>query len=91
MISRFDANARRPATSAIRSFVGKFLESLALLTCDRIDRLPRLVVELNALSGHWAIPFRGPLNLPLMTNPVKSELKLQVVHKALEPGRGAED
>ena len=75
----------------LEGFVGKFLESLALLTCDRIDRLPRLVVELNALSGHWAIPFRGPLNLPLMTNPVKSELKLQVVHKALEPGRGAED
>jgi hypothetical protein len=29
-----------------------------LLTCDRVDRLPRLVIELNAFSGHWAILFR---------------------------------
>ena len=42
----------------LEGFVGKFLESLALLTYDRIDCLLGLVVGLNALSGHWAIPFR---------------------------------
>ena len=59
----------------LEGFVGKFLESLALLTCDRIDRLPRLVVELNALSRYWAIPFRGPSNLPLMTNPRQKRIE----------------
>jgi hypothetical protein len=37
----------------LEGFVGKLLEGLALLTCDRVDRLPRL-----AFSGHWAILFR---------------------------------
>jgi hypothetical protein len=36
----------------LEGFVGKLLKGLSLLTRDRVDRLPRLIVELHALPRH---------------------------------------